>query len=215
MSLDDAPSFDRAKYTPEMTLAKITELRNHLRDELMPQAAERQDAGFVTRFVSYLDTLATRFEQCVNAPLDLLAFVARNLLEFSVLLPVVFESEDNKALFMNEAYRIDTRDLQTRLDAMLAEVGATLPHESVIEDPEWLPHSNARLAGRRDVFDAWFHKFCSKVMHPTAIMILAPEALTDPNKRVTLCFGGLAYMGKSYNFLAETITVSYSSRESS
>lgn len=207
MSLGDAPSFDPAEYTPEMTLAKIIELRNHLRDDLMPQATEREDAVFVTRFVSYLDTLATRFEQCVNAPLDLLAFVARNLLEFSVLLPIVFESQNNKALFMNEAFRIDTRDLQTRLDATFAEVGASPSHEALIEDLEWLPHSNTRLAGRRDVFDSWFHKFCSKLIHPTAIMILAGEALTDPSKRGTLCFAGLQYMGKSYNFLAETVSL--------
>lgn len=72
MALDDAPSFDPAEYTPEMTLAKIKELRDHIRDDLMPQAAEREDAVFLTRFVSYLDTLASRFEQCINAPLDLL-----------------------------------------------------------------------------------------------------------------------------------------------
>ncbi len=36
-------------------------------------------------------------------------------------------------------------------------------------------------------------------------MILAAEALTDPQKRVTLCFAGLQYLGKSYNFLSDII----------
>lgn len=133
------------------------------------------------------------------------AFVARNLCEFSVLLPVVFESQDSKRLFMNEAFRIDTRDLQKKLDVTFAEVGADPPHETAKEDLEWLPDSSTRLKGRRDVFGEWFYKYCSKLMHPTAIMILAPDALTGPEKRVTLCFAGLQYMSKSYNFLSDII----------
>jgi hypothetical protein len=172
----------------------------------MPEAT-RRDALFVIRFLSYLDALATRFEQNVDAPLDLLAFVVRNLLEFSVLLPVVFESESNKTLFMNEAFRIDLADLRAKLDATFTELGKEPSVGGVVaeEELDWLPRSTTRLAGQRTAFDSWLHKFCSKLMHPTAIMIMAGEALADPNKRITLCFSGLQYLGKSYNFLSETL----------
>jgi hypothetical protein len=206
MSIGDGPSFDPAKYTPEMTLSQIRELRQHLNDDLMPEATSRE-ASFILRFLSYLDALATRFEQSVDAPLDLLAFVVRNLLEFSALLPVVFESENTKALFMNEAFRIDLLDLQARLDATFTELGKEPSGGGVVteEELDWLPRSTTRLAGRRTAFDSWLHKFCSKLMHPTAIMIMAGEALSDPDKRITLCFSGLQYLGKSYNFLSETL----------
>ena len=185
---------------------QIRDLRRHLRNDLMAEAT-RREALFVTRFLLYLDALAIRFEQSADAPLDLLAFVVRNLLEFSVLLPVAFESERNKALFMNEAFRIDLLDLQAKLDATFAEhsEGRSSSGVAAEEDLDWLPHSTTRLAGVRTAFDSWLHKFCSKLMHPTAIMILTGEALTDPNKRVTLCFAGLQYLGKSYNFLSDIV----------
>jgi hypothetical protein len=199
------PSFDPARYTPEMTLAQIRELRDHIQKDLMPEAAQLDDGQFVALFVSYMDTLAARFEELVNAPLDLFAFVARNLLEFSVLLPVVFESKESETLFLNEAFRIDLQDLQTRLDVHFSEIGSQPLQRDEELDLDWLPPSKRRLVGTRTTFDSWFHKYCSKLMHPTAIMIVAGEALAGPEKRVTLCFAGLNYLGRSYNFLSGTL----------
>jgi hypothetical protein len=206
MVLRSESLFDLSNYSTENTIAQIREFRDHIANDLIPEAGNRKDAQFTKRFVTYLDGLALRFEQYVEAPLDVLAFVTRNILELSLLLPVVFESEHSKMLFLNEAFRIDTRDLSTRLDAMFVAVGepsALGPEEK--PDLDWLPESNTRLIGQRGTFDSWFHKFCSKLMHPTAIMIIAEEALTDPIKRVTLCFAGLQYMASSYNFLSDQI----------
>jgi hypothetical protein len=69
----------------------------------------------------------------------------------------------------------------------------------------WLPESRERLIGNRDESDKWVHKFCSKIMHPTAVMIVVPEAIADPPKRTTLCFAGLQYLGTSYNFLVNIV----------
>lgn len=176
-----------------------------MKNDLIPEAV-RQDGQFVGRFLIYLDRLAAGFERNVDSPLDFLAFAVRNLLEFSSLLPVVFESESSKALFMNEAFRIDLRDLNTKVDAMFAAVGHPELTNSLSEmDLDWLPDSSTRLTGQRDVFDSWVHKFCSKLMHPTAVMIMAGEALADSPKRVTLCVAGLQYLGKSYNILSDIL----------
>ena len=193
-------SFDPAEYTPDRTATRITEIRNHLRDELLPGA--ETCSVFVADFIRYLDAWALHFQNQLSAPIEFLALVTRNLLEFALLLPVVFESAESRALFLNEAFRIDANDLTERSSKMFAVVGATLPRPS-IEELDWLPHSTVRLVGKRDVFDAWVHKYCSKLMHPTAIMILVPDALTNPEKRIILCFFGLRYLGLSYNFLSK------------
>ena len=200
---EDLP-FDPADYTPERTLARISEVRTHLREELLTEAEAHSDRVLVADFIRYLDTWAFHFGNQLSAPLEFLAFVSRNLLEFSLLLPVVFENAESRALFLNEALRLDVEDLKNRLSSAFTAMDATLP-ESSIEDLDWLPRSRARLSGKRDVFDAWFHKFCSKLMHPSAIMIVAPQALTDADKRLTFCFAGVQYLGRSYNFLAKVL----------
>jgi hypothetical protein len=203
MSDNDNP-FDPNDYTPERTLARITELQTYLRDELLPEAEARTDSIFVADFIRYLDVWSVHFANQLHAPLEFLAFVTRNLLEFSLLLPIVFENAESRALFLNEALRLDVEDLKNRLSKAFAAIDATLP-ETSIEDLDWLPPARVRLSGKRDVFDDWFHKFCSKLMHPTAIMIVAPQALTDSDKRLTFRFAGLQYLGRSYNVLAKVV----------
>jgi hypothetical protein len=199
MSEDDQ-SFDLAKFAPERVLAQIQELRGHLKDDLLPMVESRADVSLVLPFVRYLDAWASHFGEQLNAPLEFLAFATRNLLEFSLLLPVVFSSAESRILFLNEALRLDPADLHARLSQLFSSVDAHLPASST-EDVDWLPESDVRLAGKRDPFDAWLHKFCSKLMHPTAIMIMVPEAIADDPKRTTLRFAGMQYLGKSYNFL--------------
>ncbi len=196
--------FDLAQFSPEKTVARISEFRIHLRDDLFPAAAKREDATFIRPFLAYLDTQAARFEEWVNAPLDLLAIVIRNLLEYWILLPVVFHTQENRALFLNEAF-LDLQDLDRKLARMFSEIGATVPGTSEEERPNWLPFADVRLAGQRDPYDSWMHKFCSKIMHPTAIRVLAPDALLDPPKRLTLCFYGLNYLGRCYNLLSDEV----------
>jgi hypothetical protein len=200
--ISEQHEFDPSDFTPQRTLARVAELRDHIRDELLPAAHKCADRGLVTSCLRYLDTWACWFSERVEGPLEFLAFTTRNVLEFSLLLPVVFESAETRLNFCNEAFRLDTGDLQQRLLAMFREIGAELPVPPAAEELDWLPESNARLAGKRDVFDAWVHKLCSKLMHPTGIMIIAPLAIADEPKRTTLCFAGLQYLGKSYNYLA-------------
>jgi hypothetical protein len=201
---DDNCHFDLADYTPDRALARIGELRIHLRDELLPAAEARSDT-LVADFIRYLDAWALHFENQLHAPLEFLAFVTRNVLEFALLMPVVFESTENRALFLNEGLRLDADDLRKRVSDMFIAIDASSP-DSSIEDMDWLPRSKVRMSGKKDVFDAWLYKFCSKLMHPTAIMVLAPQALTDPEKRLTLCFAGVQYLGRSYNFLSSVLS---------
>jgi len=212
MPFDEPPDFDLAEFTPKKTLARISEIRTHLRDDLFPAVAEREDVAFITPFLAYLDSQAARFAEWVNAPLDLLAIVIRNLLEYSILLPVVFDTQENKTLFLNEAY-LDLQDLDRKLTRIFSKIGATVPRTSDEERPDWLPFANDRLTGQRDPFDSWVYKFCSKIMHPTAIRVLAPDALLDPPKRLTLCFVGLQYLGRCFNLLSDEVLSSPHSTE--
>jgi len=203
MPSDPSPAFDPAEFTPERTLARVSEVRAHLRDDLLPVAAKRRDATFIVAFLEYLDTQAARFEEWVNAPLDLLALVVRNLLEYSIILPVVFLSEESRRFFLNEAF-LDIQDLRKKLSRMFDEIGATPPRTAEGGVPGW-PFTAERLTGGRDVFDDWMHKFCSKMAHPTAARVLCPESLMDPPKRLTFCFAGLSYLTRCYNLLSDEV----------
>lgn len=199
---EEEQSFDPADFTRQRTVDRIQEIRDHLKDELIPAAEKRADASFLLPFVQYLDAWASRLSDQVNEPLEFLALATRNLLEFSLLIPVVFDSADSRMKFLNEALRLDPGDLQERLSKVFSEIGAQLPVSSV-ENIDWLPESYVRLTAKRDTVDAWLHKLCSKLMHPTAIMIMAPQAIADEPKRITLCVAGLQYLGRCYNYLAE------------
>jgi len=58
MSDKDNP-FEPNDYTPERTLARITELQPYLRDELLPEAVARTDSIFVADFIRYFGVCHT------------------------------------------------------------------------------------------------------------------------------------------------------------
>ena len=197
--------FDPTDYTPEKTLIRIAELRVHLRTDLMPMAARREDAAFWTLLLNYLDVLAARFEEWVNAPLDVLAFVVRNLLEYSALLRSALDSEERRAVLANEAL-LDVQDLDRKSSRMFADAGVDPPARSRgAGEVNWQVFTEERIVGRRDSFDSWVFKLCSKVMHPTAIRILVPDALMGPPKRLTLLFAGANYLALCYNLLSDAV----------
>ena len=197
---------DPAVFEPDKTLAKIAEIEKRLDTEIKAAAMKREDAVFISPFVAYLGLWASRIAQYVDGPVDLLALAVRNLLEFSILLPVVFHDWDSKTLFINEV-RLDSVDIQIRIEQLFSEAGVNPPppKNNWGELKDLLPDSDSRLKGKRDLHDSTIHEFCSKLMHPSALVILTAESVADPPKRTVLRWAGLEYRERSYNFLANQV----------
>jgi hypothetical protein len=185
--------FDIEKFSPENVATKIAELRQHLNDELLPGAKVCSDTDFVLPFVEYLASQADLFGGVLTGRMDLLALTCRNLLEFWGLLNEVFSSQESRANFIGEMY-LDAEEVRTRVERM------GIPKEMLNTDlPEWDTIPDKRVAGKRDEFDDYFFKLCSKCIHPTALSILAPGAQPGP---FIFHFFGLNYLTRSYNFLS-------------
>ena len=172
----------------------------HLREDLFACAAGMYRGSFVRNFLVYLDLQAGRFHDWLNAPLDLLALVVRTLLEFWLLTQEVFKSDEAAMQFIDEMY-LDHRDI-------LVKLAKTDPgmHKALGDElQKALQYSGSHIVAVRGEFDAYFYKFASKFIHPTALSVIGPEVLHSPEKRITFCFFGLNYLGRCYNFLSDKI----------
>jgi hypothetical protein len=192
--------FDPDDYSPDKTALRIAELRSHLSEDLLTCAAGMYRGSYFRNFLVYLDLQAARFQDWVNAPLDLLALVVRTLLEFFLPIQQVFKTDETAIQYIDEMY-LDHRDILVKLaktDPIMREVLAGELNRA-------LEYSGPRIAGPRDGFDAYFYKFSSKFIHPTALSIMGREVLHSPERRITFCFFGLNYLGRCFNFLSGKI----------
>jgi len=194
----DEPSqeFAPSNYTRERTAERIRETRAHLRDELLPGASNHSQSTFLVPFVRYLDHQAQRFEESIGGATDHLALATRNLLEFLALLNHVFTNQRTRAEFVGEAF-LDGNEISERL-ARMGIPGHLLDREP----PEWNAIPAKRVVVMKDKFDDYFFKLCSKLIHPSAISIMCPDALPGP---LVFHFFGLNYLGRSYNFLVNRV----------
>jgi hypothetical protein len=191
-----AREFDIADYTVDKTAEKIRELRNHLHEELLTGAQAHAEGIFLVPFVEYLGRQAERFEGSLSGPLDLLAWSGRNLLEFWSLINQVFVSTETRAHFFGETY-LDAAEIRTRVENM-----GIPKHMLSNEPPEWNAIPEKRVLTVKDTYDDYFFKLCSKCIHPSAVSILAPQALPGT---FVFYFFGLNYLNRSYNFLVDRV----------
>lgn len=192
--------FNPDDYTPEKTALRIAEMREHLREDLFTCLAGMYRGTVVRNFLVYFEVQAARFQDWVNAPLDLLAFVVRTLLEFWLVTQQVFKNDETALRFIDEMY-IDNREILVKLAKISPEMNSAIGKEL----ERALQFSGSHTEGVRDEFDAYFYKFSSKFIHPTALSIVGPKVLHSPEKRTTFCFVGLNYLGQIYNFFSEKI----------
>lgn len=183
-------------YTPERMGERVGELRNHLRDDLLPEAQKHAESSFLVPFVTYLDMQAQRLETSLIGPMDLLALAVRNLLEFWSLINQVFASQKARAEFIGEMY-VDAEEIRVRAERM------GIPrHMLSSEPPEWPEIPEKRTVVMRDKYDEYMFKLCSKHIHPSAVTILAERAM--PGEFIFYFFA-MNYLGRSYNFLVDRV----------
>jgi len=190
------PEFDMADFSAQRTAEKIREIRAHIREELVPGAHEHTESAFLVPFVEYLDSRAERFEESIEGPEDHLALATRSLLEFLSLLNQVFKNASTRAHFVGEMY-VDAKEIQQRLEKM-----GVPGHMLQQEPPEWDAIPDRRLLMTKDKYDDYFFKLSSKLIHPSALSILAPQSLPGP---FVFYFFGCNYLGRSYNFLSQRV----------
>jgi hypothetical protein len=183
-------------YSPERVAERISEMRRHLRDDLLPEARKHPESSLLVRFVEYLDRQAERFETSLTGPTDILALTTRNLLEFFSLLNQIFINQKTRDQFIGEMY-VDAEEIRVRAEKM------GIPKHMLEEDlPEWKEIPQKRLLVMRDKYDEYMFKLCSKCIHPSALSILAEHSMPG---RFMFYFFGFNYLGRSYNFLVERV----------
>jgi hypothetical protein len=185
-----------ADYTPEKLAERAREVRDHLRDDLLPGAEKHSESEFLVRFVRYLDRQAELFETSLTGPIEHLALSTRNLLEFRLLMNQVFSSQEARNIFIGEMC-VDSEEVKVRAEKM------GIPKHMLDDDlPEWPEIPKKHLIVMRDKYDEYMFKLCSKCIHPTAVAILGDHCTPG---RFMFYFFGFNYLGQAYNFLVQRV----------
>lgn len=138
-------------------------------DVTSTQAMVRQHLG------GYLHLQLERLHDWVEAPLDLLAFVTRSLMELLFWTEYALETEQNAKRFFEEQ-RIDLAELVRKAITAFE----TEAEEMFDETPEGLADlldvKAKRVDGtKRGALDAYTFKLCSKYMHPSSWLLVDLE----------------------------------------
>ncbi len=114
------------------------------------------------RILRYLDFQLARAACFIEADVDLMAAVMRNLIELRFWAKFVVESSENATQFLNE-HDIDTKEL--------AELLMKIPGEgsSWSEMPS-IEGKRVKVQQCGDM-EKWTWKLCSKLIHPSSFMI--------------------------------------------
>jgi hypothetical protein len=117
----------------------------------------------------YLDLQLQRPHDWAEGPVDLLALVTRDLLEFLFWVEYVVETEENAKRFLEEQ-RIDLAELVKKaVSAFEAEAGEMFD--------ESLGEKGKRISATgRSALDAYTFKLCSKYIHPSSWLLMDLES---------------------------------------
>jgi hypothetical protein len=150
--------------------------------------------------ILYADLHVARVALWSDGPVDLLAYVTRNLLEWSLWCKVVCAAPENIETLMNDA-KADVVDLIKRnpmydpvlysnvLSTRENTVTQTAALERLwkttsqllksFEDNDGRLPKTTQLGKMRNEYEDWVFKECSKLLHPTAISILVLPNATE------------------------------------
>jgi hypothetical protein len=113
----------------------------------------------------YLDLLLTRAIRWSDEPADLMAIILRSQIDLRAWAEFVAKGPAEAAQFLNEV-NIDIRELHEKMDAAypgaLQPLPATIPGRRVPFD-------------RADEYEEYDYKLCSKLIHPSALLLLHPD----------------------------------------
>jgi Family of unknown function (DUF5677) len=192
----------------------------HNESKVWPEWRENQVLNFLSVLEMYAHDLEERY---AGKRADSLATTVRNLAEISVWIKYCGESEEKAKIFSYDCVR-DMRELAEALQkAYQSENGSPEPAIQQVIDKirtiatrEGIPDYEGKYIQVRDaakdigielVFNSTY-KFCSKLAHPTSLMLLTSESgvMLD-----TLFVSGQKLCVASFNALLTQIQKSYPS----
>jgi len=155
----------RDNYTSVRFRTEIGECRTVIAQVIAEDNRSYQQVARV-HILRYLDLLLARAIRWSDEKADLMAVVLRSQIDLRRWAEFVSQGADEATTFLNEV-NIDIRELHEKMDKAYPGVMEPLP---------------AKIIGKRvdlsrvDDREAYDYKLCSKLIHPSALLILHPEA---------------------------------------
>lgn len=173
----------KADYSVEHFRLSIGECRKIIAQVIAEDNSSDQQVARV-HILRYLDLQLSRAVTWAEAEADLMAIVLRSEIELRSWAEFVSTSPNEAAAFLNEV-NIDVQELHLKMDR--AFPGALQPMPTLI--------SGKRVDLKRtDDEEEYLFKLCSKLIHPTALMLNHPEVtITNPANKEYLAVEVLFY----------------------
>lgn len=158
----------KAKYSPEQFRYAVGICREVIGKVIADDNSSDQQIARV-HIPRYLDLLLSRAVAWLDAEADLMAFVLRGAIELRGWAELVSESPERATQFLNDDVVFDANELS-------AQIHKAFP-DAVFPGLDPPPHKSAKYdnpprIGQTVEYD---FKLCSKLIHPTALMLNHPE----------------------------------------
>jgi len=154
----------RDNYTSARFRAEIGECRAVIAQVIAEDNRSDQQIARV-HMLRYLDLLLARAIRWSDEEADLMAIVLRSQIDLRAWAEFVSKGPNEAARFLNEV-NIDIRELHETMDKAYPGVMEPLPEKITGKRVDF---------SRVDDQEAYAYKLCSKLIHPSALLILHPE----------------------------------------
>ena len=156
----------QANYSPEHFRYAVGECRKVI--ELLIADDDRSEQQIArVHILRYLDLLLSRAVVWIDGEADLLAIVLRSEIELRGWAELVSESPERAIRFLNDDVVIDAKELNEKMSKAFPGMIPTLPSMGKLGKREEPPR-----IGQSVDYD---FKLCSKLIHPSALMLNHPE----------------------------------------
>jgi hypothetical protein len=173
----------RADYRPEHFRFAIGECRKVISRLIAEDNTSDQQIARV-KILRYLDLQLSRAVRWIDEEADLLAVVLRSQIDLRFWAEYVSTGPDEAAAFLNEV-NIDAQELHEKMDKAFPGALQRLPVQ--------VPGKRIKLTRSNDEEECAF-KLCSKLIHPSALMLNHPEmTITNPHNKAYLAVEVLFY----------------------
>ena len=172
-----------ADYSPEHFRLAIGECRSVIAQEIAEDDSSDQQVARV-RILRYLDLQLSRAVSWAAAEADLMAVVLRSQIELRGWAEFVSKGPQEAAAFLHEV-NTDIQELHVKMDRAFPGTLQPPPTQAVGKRIE------LKRSGDEEEYD---FKLCSKLIHPTALMLNHPEAtISNPENKKYLAVEVLLY----------------------
>ena len=153
----------KANYSSARFRTEIDECRNVIANVIAEDNRSDQQVSRV-HILRYLDILLARAIEWSDKPADLMAIVLRSQIDLRAWADFVSTGPDEARKFLHEV-NIDLRELHQKMDK--AYTGALQPMPEIL--------GKRQSFQRNGEMEDYFYKLCSKLIHPSAFLLLHPN----------------------------------------